>query len=220
MTNDYYFGRRHYSPILGRFITTDPQGFKDGPNLYAYLHGNPLDGFDPDGLERQGFLSRTSWGLFDLGTDLAFPCFKEATHINNPWHRYSLMTIGGGVDLLTFLCPPAKAVTIGMRGASVISRAAIKSGVNHAVQVTGQRGAQTLAKQELLQGARQAEKVASKLLNPLNNVGKEIVKYDLNAWSKAGQAMDRKGLTKAGRGLQKHGGRPGTIFPKPKGNIE
>ena len=83
------------------------------------------------------------------------------------------MTIGGGVDLLTFLCPPAKAVTIGMRGASVISRAAIKSGVNHAVQVTGQRGAQTLAKRELLQGARQAEKVASKLLNPVRNSARE-----------------------------------------------
>ena len=217
-TGFYYFGRRHYSPTLGRFITADPQGFKDGPNLYTYLHGNPLDGFDPDGLERQGFLSRTSWGLFDLGTDLAFPCFKEATHVNNPWHRYSLMTIGGGVDLLTFLCPPAKAATIGMRGASVISRAAIKSGVNHAVQVTGQRGAQTLAKQELLQGARQTEKVASKLLNPLNNVGKEIVKYDLNAWSKAGQAIDRNYLTKAGRSLDKHGGRPGSVFPKATGN--
>ena len=85
------------------------------------------------------------------------------------------MTIGGGVDLLTFLCPPAKAATIGIRGASVISRAAMKTGVNHAVQVAGQRGAQTLAKQELLQGARQAEKVASKLLNPVRNSAREGV---------------------------------------------
>ena len=108
------------------------------------------------------------------------------------------MTIGGGVDLLTFLCPPAKAATIGMRGANVISRAAIKSGVNHAVQVTGQRGAQTLAKRELLQGARQAEKVASKFLNPLNNPGK--VALSLGAESvNAGTALTSKlsGLQKA-----------------------
>lgn len=34
----------------------------------------------------------------------------------------------------------------------------------------------------------------------------------------AGLAPDRGGLTKAGRALQKHGGREGSVFPKPKGN--
>lgn len=31
--------------------------------------------------------------------------------------------------------------------------------------------------------------------------------------------MDRGGLTKAGRALQKHGGRPSSVFPKPNGNL-
>jgi len=34
----------------------------------------------------------------------------------------------------------------------------------------------------------------------------------------AGKEMDRGGLTKAGRGLAKHSGRDGSIFPKPLGN--
>ena len=34
----------------------------------------------------------------------------------------------------------------------------------------------------------------------------------------AGKVLDRKGLTKAGRALGKHGGREGSFFPKPTGN--
>lgn len=34
----------------------------------------------------------------------------------------------------------------------------------------------------------------------------------------AGKVLDRGGLTKAGRGLMKHGYRPKTVFPKPIGN--
>lgn len=41
-TGFVYFGRRYYFPSLGRWITADPLGFKDGPNLYAYLHNSPL----------------------------------------------------------------------------------------------------------------------------------------------------------------------------------
>jgi hypothetical protein len=43
-------------------------------------------------------------------------------------------------------------------------------------------------------------------------------KLDLDALSRAGQLMDRGGLTKAGRGLQKHGYRQGSAFPLPNGS--
>ncbi len=36
----------------------------------------------------------------------------------------------------------------------------------------------------------------------------------LDAFSRAGQVVDRNNLTKAGRALDKHGGRPGSAFPK------
>ncbi|MFT4552817.1 MAG: RHS repeat-associated protein, partial [Chlamydiales bacterium] len=45
-----FFGLRYYMPETGRWITRDPAGFADGPNLYAYVHGNPMRYYDPYGL--------------------------------------------------------------------------------------------------------------------------------------------------------------------------
>jgi hypothetical protein len=50
------------------------------------------------------------------------------------------------------------------------------------------------------------------------SVIREGVKPNLDKLSKAGQTMDRGGLTKAGRSLDKHGGRSGSVFPKATGN--
>lgn len=44
------FGLRFYDPATGRWISKDPAGFIDGPNLYAYLHNNPLNNLDRFGL--------------------------------------------------------------------------------------------------------------------------------------------------------------------------
>ncbi len=43
------FGKRDYNPGLGRWTTTDPAGFVDGTNLYAYVFNNPFRYVDPDG---------------------------------------------------------------------------------------------------------------------------------------------------------------------------
>ena len=45
-----FFGRRYYAPTVGRFLTPDPIGFTDGPNLYSYVHNCPLILVDPYGL--------------------------------------------------------------------------------------------------------------------------------------------------------------------------
>jgi len=44
------FGLRFYDPTTGRWISQDPAGLIDGPNLYAYLHNNPLGYLDRYGL--------------------------------------------------------------------------------------------------------------------------------------------------------------------------
>ena len=48
-TGFVYFGRRYYMPSVGRWLTPDPLGFADGPNLYAYVHNKPFTSIDPDG---------------------------------------------------------------------------------------------------------------------------------------------------------------------------
>ena len=48
--NLYYMRARYYDAEVGRFISEDPAGFVDGPNLYAYVGGNPIGAVDPNGL--------------------------------------------------------------------------------------------------------------------------------------------------------------------------
>ncbi|MBU4305271.1 MAG: RHS repeat-associated core domain-containing protein, partial [Candidatus Omnitrophica bacterium] len=45
-----FYGARYYKPILGRFINTDPLGMVDGPHLYRFCLGDPVNYLDPWGL--------------------------------------------------------------------------------------------------------------------------------------------------------------------------
>ena len=38
-----YFGARYYDVGIGRFITPDPLGMVDGPNMYLYCGNDPVN---------------------------------------------------------------------------------------------------------------------------------------------------------------------------------
>lgn len=48
-TGLYYYGARYYAPWIGRWISADPSGPVDGPNIYAFVNGNPITVVDSDG---------------------------------------------------------------------------------------------------------------------------------------------------------------------------
>ena len=72
-------GFRYRDLETGSFITRDPAGFVDGPNLYTYVRQNPWTTFDPEGLWNQSVWTDREGGTLAMpGGDGLGAKFRQA----------------------------------------------------------------------------------------------------------------------------------------------
>ncbi len=89
-----YYRARFYDPSIGRFTQSDPMGFIDGVNTYAYVANSPVNYTDPTGLMIDAVsntLSGASGYVSQLGDDWA--AYTNSDSANRT--RGSMMVAGG-----------------------------------------------------------------------------------------------------------------------------
>jgi len=77
-------GARMCSPALGRFLSPDPAGYADGPNLHAYARSNPIACRDPTGL-----------GAQQTGSSILGPNTSSNPNFQVPGSRFVTLTDNG-----------------------------------------------------------------------------------------------------------------------------
>ena len=74
-TGLYYYRARYYSAALGRFLQTDPIGYKDDVDLYTYVENDPTDRTDPSG-DCPECIGALIGGGIELGFQLSDPSVR------------------------------------------------------------------------------------------------------------------------------------------------
>jgi RHS repeat-associated protein len=159
--NMYYYKARMYSPALGRFLQTDPVGYKDGINWYAYVDNDPINGADPTGkiidtIADVGFILYDIKTIYDegfntsnvvaLGLDVAGAIVPFVTGAGQAYRTASsLHTIAKEAD---------KAGTAGM-----IARAAGTAKHTEAARLTKEALPDAAVEQAFKNGAEQSSRV-------------------------------------------------------------
>ena len=112
-TGIYYYRARYYNPELGRFLTRDPAGMVDGPNMYVYVKNSPVNGVDPTG--------KFSWYV-DMGGVIHIDFTHEETEtICTYFGLSSILTAAAAVSAFKAYFPKLAEKIAARMGASALT---------------------------------------------------------------------------------------------------
>ncbi len=213
----YHMGARWVDPSLGRWLSADtlvpdpanPQSL----NRYAYVYNRPLAYVDSSGnipiplIIGAGILilkavdyGWTAWDTYQSGRTLADP------------HASSSDKMAAGLNIATGvafeLIEPDDVLPTGLPLDDVARKAVVK-GAKEAFEAGGEKGMRAFFHNSLGNGADEV----------LRHVNDMAPIFSTDELLEGAAVLDRNGLTKAGRALQKHSDRAGSLWTKPLGTL-
>jgi RHS repeat-associated protein len=181
-----YMQARYYDPVIGRFLATDPVGYLDQLNLYAYVANDPVNKLDPTGQY----------------ADVAIEVISIGPGIKSFSDNLNAGNIGAAaVDAVGVLADAILAAVPVVPGAAGISIKAAREGS----QVLTQRAASREAKRQAdIPTSQQAKRQTSGVASDGTKVGRQQT-YDT---PKSGGGTQEKSVQVSRDTVGAHAGQP------------